>query len=51
MEDTCPDCRVDLDDDGFEVRCWKCGWTLRQQDDPHGYQRRHEAIEYREACR
>ena len=25
----CPDCRVDLQDDGTRVWCWRCGWEAR----------------------
>ncbi len=37
MLDQCPDCKVDLEDDGCAVRCWRCGWEVRAVDDPRGY--------------
>lgn len=30
----CPECRVDLDDTGTAVRCWRCGWEVRDVDNP-----------------
>jgi len=33
----CPDCDVDLEDDGLAVRCWKCGWEVRDVDAPRDY--------------
>ncbi|WP_280503843.1 hypothetical protein [Nocardia farcinica] len=41
----CPQCDVDLDDDGTEVRCWKCGWSVRNVDNPHEYYDRADAIQ------
>lgn len=40
----CPHCQVILDDDGNEVRCWRCGWTLRSVNDPRGYYDRADAV-------
>ncbi|WP_156773029.1 hypothetical protein [Nocardia sp. 852002-51101_SCH5132738] len=40
----CPNCRVELDDHGNEVSCWKCGWSVRAVDDPIGYFRRSDDI-------
>ncbi|WP_157224312.1 hypothetical protein [Nocardia paucivorans] len=45
----CPECRVTLDDHDTEVRCWRCGWTVRDVDSPLEYQDRADAI--REATR
>ena len=46
--DRCPRCDVDLDDVGSEVRCWKCGWSVRDVDNPHEYQDRADEVRYRE---
>jgi hypothetical protein len=40
----CPTCLVDLDDDGTEVRCWRCNWTVRDVDNPIEYHGRADAI-------
>lgn len=40
----CPNCRVDLEDTGTEVRCGRCGWTVRDADDGARYHDRAEAI-------
>lgn len=46
--DRCPTCDVDLDDIGTAVRCWKCGWEVRDVDDCRGYHDRSDAIAERE---
>lgn len=33
----CPECRIDLEDDGLEVRCWRCGWSVSTITDPNRY--------------
>lgn len=40
----CPDCEVDLEDTGTEVRCWRCGWSVRDVDNPREYQDRSDAV-------
>lgn len=48
MLDQCPTCRVDLEDRDTDVRCWKCGWTVRDADNGRDYSDRAEAIAERE---
>lgn len=40
----CPNCEVMLDDDGNEVRCWKCGWSVRSVDNAREYYDRSDAM-------
>lgn len=40
----CPDCRVTLELSPTEVRCWRCGWTVRDVDNPREYNERADAI-------
>lgn len=40
----CPDCDVDLDADATEVRCWRCGFTVRDVDNPLEYHDRYDEI-------
>lgn len=44
MPDQCPDCRVDLDDDGTRVWCFRCGWEIRDVDNPVEYHDRSDAV-------
>lgn len=44
MRDLCPLCRVDLDDDGTRVWCFRCGWEVRDRDDCRTYHDISEAI-------
>ena len=41
----CPDCDMDLDDYGHEVRCWKCGWAVHSVTNPIEYFDRADAIQ------
>jgi hypothetical protein len=47
--DRCPHCQVDLDDDGTAVRCWRCGWEVRDVDSPREYHDRADEIADRNA--
>lgn len=49
MLDECPTCRVDLEDCGTDVRCWRCGWTVRDVDNPRKYRDIADEIAGREA--
>jgi len=33
----CPNCDVDLEADDTAVRCWRCGWEVRDVDHPRLY--------------
>lgn len=48
MLDQCLDCRVDLEDRGTDVRCWKCGRTWHAARDSRANAERSEAIAERE---
>lgn len=47
--DRCPACDVDLEDTGTSVRCWRCGWEVRNVDNGREYYAVREAILDREA--
>lgn len=47
--DKCPHCQVDLEDRDTDVRCWKCGWTVRCVDTPCEFYDRADAIAARDA--
>ncbi|WP_102145611.1 hypothetical protein [Mycobacterium hubeiense] len=47
--DRCPTCDVDLEDTATAVRCWRCGWEVRDVDDSRNYYDISEAIAEREA--
>lgn len=51
LPDLCPHCQVDLDDDGTEVRCWRCGWSIRDINQPIEYHDRADAIAERDTPR
>lgn len=33
----CPTCDVGLEVTTTSVRCWKCGWEVREVDDPRRF--------------
>lgn len=40
----CPTCRIDLQDDGTRVWCWRSGWEVRDAVDCRTYHDYSEAI-------
>ena len=38
-----------MDDDGTAVRCWKCGYEVRDVDNPRAYSDLSDAVADREA--
>lgn len=49
MPDECPTCHVDLEDRTTDVWCPRCGWTVRDVDNPREYVDRAHAIAERDA--
>jgi tRNA(Ile2) C34 agmatinyltransferase TiaS len=47
--DRCPTCDVDLEDTGTSIRCWRCGWEVRDADNGQEYYDRGQAIADRDA--
>lgn len=41
----CPDCDVDLEDRDTDVRCFRCGYTVREVDEPRLFNDIREAIQ------